>query len=48
MVSIASVFLGTTLVSTNQPYVRSIVVISIHIRGMDKGYSCPFVSRMES
>ena len=24
------------------------VVISIHIRGMDKGYTCPFVSRMES
>ena len=45
-----TVYLGnaTFLVRATLQEVEFNVVISVHIRGMDKGYSCPLVSRMES
>ena len=40
--------LSATNAVANATNIMALVVISIHIRGMDKGYTCPFVSRMES
>ena len=40
--------LSATNAVANATNIMALVVISIHIRGMDKGYTCLFVSRMES